>query len=349
MAQRTDGETRPSITQYDLADHLGIGQKTVSRALAGDLRVAPALRARIDAAVKELGYRPNHSARSTRTRRFDSVLFIQVVAESHHRLTPGVIDGIADGLAAAGRPLVIERLVLSDLAAGGAGPRGLLHAMVDGLLVHVDAEPPAIVDTLLAASGLPVVWINRQQAADAICPDDAGVAALMVRRLVAAGHRRIAWFDRQIGFRDPQELHHSRPQRIAGFRTAMHEAGLPAMILSPGYDPGESGHPAWLEAQLRGALPSAIACYGSYEALAVQHAAGRLGIRIPEDLSLITVHHESLVAGVRIDVAALPTEALGRAAAAMLTRRISGQPAEPAIEVPCTLIPGATVTPPRTP
>lgn len=346
MAKRPDGGARRPITQYDIAEHLGIGQKTVSRALAGEARVSPDLRVRIAAAAAELGYRPNASARSIKTRRFDNALLLQIVAKGHHRLAPGIVDGIADGLAEVGRPMLIERLVLADFARDPHPPRALREAMVDGLLIHVDAEPPAEIEALIGASGLPVVWLNRLLAADAVRPDDHAVGGLMVRRLAAAGHRRIAWLDQQLGFRDPGDLHYSRQMRVDGYRAAMESAGLPAVVLTPGYDPGESGHPAWLESCLRGDRPGAIACYGVYEALAVLRAAGRLGLRIPEDLSLITVHHESLVAGVRIDVAALPTEGIGRAGAAMLVQRLGGRRRIPSVAVPFALIPGATVAPP---
>ncbi len=346
VAKQPDTKPPRAITQYDLARQLGIGQKTVSRALAGEARVSPTLRARIEAAADHLGYRPNQSARSIKNRRFDTAMLLQVVAKSHHRLAPGIVDGVADGLAEAGRPLLIERLVLAELAAGGATPRALRQAMVDGILVHVDVEPAAAIEALLATSGLPLVWINRRRPMDAVCPDDAAAAVLMVKRLTAAGHRRIAWLDQQIGYRDPAELHYSRTLRAEGYHSAMQAAGLTPMLLSPSYDPGEGEQQAWLEATLRSARPSAVACYSRYEALAVLYAAGRLGLRLPEDLSLITINHESLVAGLRIDVAVLPTAHMGRAAAAMLVQRIAtGQPV-PSVAIPFGLIPGASVAPP---
>jgi len=346
VATSSEKPSRP-ITQYDLAQSLGIGQKTVSRALAGDGPVSPKLRARIEAAAAELGYRPNQSARSIRSRRFDTAMLIQVVAKRHHRLAPGIIDGIADGLAEGGRALLIERLVLSEMSPDALLPRGLRQAMVDGLLVHADTDPAPAIEAAIAAAGLPIVWLNRRLSVNAVCPDDHGAAVMMVRRLAAAGHQRIAWLDFEVGYRPSDMLHYSRGARLDGYRSAMAEVGLPATVLTPTYEPGDVGHPAWLEARLRAERPSAVACYGGYEALAVIHIAGRMGLRIPEDLSLIMVHHESLVAGVRIDVAALPTETVGRAGAAMLVERLGGRKRCPSVAVPFTMILGATVVPPR--
>ena len=338
---------KPVITQYDLAEHLGVGQKTVSRALAGEPRVAPELRARIVAAAAKLGYRVNQSARSVKSQRFDKVLFLQLVEAADQRIDSGIVDGIADGVSALGRSLVLERLVVPDLLAGGQAPRGLSELMVDGVLVHGHLDPPPAVEALLATCGLPVVWVNRVLDHDAVYPDDHGGARLMVDQLVAAGHRRIAWYDEQSGFRPRGDLHYSRAERIAGYRAAMTAVGLAPQILTPPQDPGRDGQFAWLLARL-GKQPrsTAIACYGGHEALTVLLAAGHLGLRVPDDLSLILAHHDTLVAGIRIDVAQVPSEAMGRTAAAMLGRRLTGTRRTPAVAVPFSVLPGLSVGPP---
>jgi LacI family transcriptional regulator len=338
---------KPFITQYDLAARLGVGQKTVSRALAGEPRVAPELRARILAAAKKFGYRPNQSARSVKSRRFDRVLFLQLVETADSRIDSGITDGISDGLAEIGRSLVIERLVVPDFLAGGPAPRGLQEMMVDGVLVHGNLDPSAQIEVVLASSGLPVVWVNRVLEHDAAYPDDHGGGRLMVERLVAAGHRRIAWFDGMLGFRPAVERHYSRIQRHAGYLAAMSAAELAPRTLSPVKDPGRDGQFEWLLSHLRNLperkRPTAIACYGSYEALTVLHAAGRLGLRIPEDLSLILAHHETLVVGIRLDVALVPSEAMGRAAAALLGWRLANTRRTPAVIVPFNLYSGFSV------
>ncbi len=338
---------KPVITQYDLAEHLGVGQKTVSRALAGEPRVAPELRARIVAAAAKLGYRVNQSARSVKSQRFDKVLFLQLLEAPDQRLDSGIVDGIAGGVSALGRSLVLERLVVSDLLAGGQAPRGLRELMVDGVLVHGHLDPPPQIEAMLAACGLPVVWVNRVLDHDAAYPDDHGGGRLMVDQLVAAGHRRIAWYDEQMGFRQPSDLHYSRAERTSGYRAGMAAARLTARILTPPQDPGRDGQFAWLLVQLaKQPRPTAIACYGGHEALTVLLAAGRLGLRVPEDLSLILAHHDTLVAGIRINVAQVPSEAMGRAAAALLGRRLAGSRRVPAIAVPFNALPGLSVRSP---
>jgi LacI family transcriptional regulator len=338
---------KPVITQYDLAERLGVGQKTISRALAGEPRVAPELRARIIEAARSLGYRPNQSARSVKNQRFDKVLFLQLVEAAHHRIDSGIIDGISDGMAGLGRSLMIERLVLPDFLAGGPAPRGLREMMVDGVLVHGHIDAPTQVEKLLASSGLPVVWVNRIVAHNAAYPDDHGGGQQIVERLIEAGHQRIAWYDEQMGFRPAMELHSSRAQRVEGYRAAMRNAGLVPRELSPPHDPGRDGQLDWLIAQWHAQptkdRPTAIACYGSYEALTVMVAAGRLGLRVPEDLSLMLAHSETLVAGISLEVAQVPTEAMGRAAAALLGRRLSGTRRTSAIAVPFQLLPGFSV------
>ena len=338
---------KPVITQYDLAKRLGVGQKTISRALAGEPRVAPELRARIIAAAQSLGYRPNQSARSVKSRRFDKVLFLQLVETQRQRIDAGIIDGISDGMAELGRSLVIERLVLPEFLAGGPAPRGLREMMVDGVLAHGHVEAPPQVEAMLAACRLPVVWVNRVASHDTAYPDDRAGGRLMVERLVEAGHRRIAWYDGQLGFRPTSAVHHSRGHRRDGYRAAMRAAGLAARELSPASDPGRDGHLEWLIARWRGwpvaDRPTAIACYGGHEALTVMVAAGRLGLRVPEELSLMVAHSEDLVAGIHLDVAQVPAEAMGRTAALLLGRRLDGTRRTPAVAVPFAHLPGASV------
>ncbi len=344
MARQPDGGIRRPITQYDIATRLGIGQKTVSRALSGGALVAPALRSRILAAAAELGYRLNQSARSIRSQRFDAAILLQIVAQRHHRLAPGIVDGVADGLTAGGRALVIDRLVLAE---PGNAPRALSQAMADGIIAHVDGEPPAEADALLSATGLPVVWINRRRPHDSICPDDHAVAVMQVRRLIAAGHRRIAWFDSQVGFRAEADVHFSRALRLEAYRSEMLVTGLTVLPMTPAYDPGETGHIAWLQSQMRALKPTAIATYGHFEAMSVIYAAGRMGLRIPEDVSLTTIHYAKLHAGLTVDTVLLPAEAMGYAAATMLANRIDGRRRMPSVEIPPTMVPGGSVSPPH--
>jgi len=333
---------KPLITQYDLADKLGVGQKTVSRALAGEPKVAPALRARILAAAKLHGYRPNQSARSVRSRRFDSVLLLQLVEAHHHRLNPGLIDGIADGLAACQRSLVIDRLSLADLRAGVI-PRSLREAMVDGILVHGGFDPTPALQTLLTGCGVPVVWINQPLARDAVHPDDQQGARLMTDHLLAAGHRAVAWYDLQFGQAPATTHHYSRAARIAGYRTAMADAGLPALLITPERKLAREENVAWIAAQLRQHRPRALACYGTHEALAAFYAAiALLGWRVPEDLALVLAHHESLSAGLNFTVARVPTAEVGQAAAEMLIARLDGGRPAAARALPFTLLAGET-------
>ena len=135
--------------------------------------------------------------------------------------------------------------------------------------------------------------------------------------------------------------------RLEAYRSEMLAAGLTALSMTPAYDPGEAGQPAWLEAQLRVLRPTAIATYGYFEALSIMYAAGRIGLRIPEDVSLATIHFTKLYAGVTIDTVLLPSEAMGHAAATMLAARIDGRRRMASVEVPPSLTPGGSVSPPR--
>ena len=91
-------------------------------------------------------------------------------------------------------------------------------------------------------------------------------------------------------------------------------------------------------------MPTALATYGEREALtALYTALTHLQWRIPADLSLITAHHQSLVAGIRIEVCRIPTVETGAAAAQLLLQRMAGTKSCPSHVVPCDIVAGASV------
>src|SRR5580704_346190 len=62
--KRTPRRRRNAVTMHEVAKHAGVSPMTVSRALSGDAHVQEHMRQRVQAAIKELGYSPNVSARN---------------------------------------------------------------------------------------------------------------------------------------------------------------------------------------------------------------------------------------------------------------------------------------------
>ncbi len=169
------------------------------------------------------------------------------------------------------------------------------------------------------------------------------------RALLALGHRRIAflrWISpHYLGgqtFLDPVE-----ERRIVGYRLGMQQAGLPPRIEEAG-----KGVPN-LRAAVRALLsrpgrPTALVCQADWAAVRVAREALELGLRIPEDLSVVGFGGEGAefssgrgIASVRVDGAAL-----GEAAARLILKEIDGENQASRIIVPAHFESGDSIAPP---
>ncbi|AUY47627.1 LacI family DNA-binding transcriptional regulator [Streptomyces sp. CB01881] len=203
----------------DVAAAAGVGLKTVSRVVNGESGVTPDTAERVRAAIAELGFRRNDSARLLRTGRTASIAL----------LLEDIGDPFSSALSRAVEVVAAGQGCLLFTGSSGENPdreRELALAFcarrVDGLLVVPagDDHGYLLPET---ASGTPVVFLDRPAAgldADAVLSDNAGGAREGVRHLIRHGHRRI-------GFVGDLPHIHTSAERLRGYRAAMAEAGLP--------------------------------------------------------------------------------------------------------------------------
>lgn len=115
VSQGQGGRVQPSIK--DVARRSGVSYKTVSRVINGEPNVSSSTRTRVEAAVVELGYRPDHTARSLRRGRTQTLRLL-VVRRFERFLTEPFLDevvsGIVDSAARAGYALMLEVAGPSD-------------------------------------------------------------------------------------------------------------------------------------------------------------------------------------------------------------------------------------------
>ena len=203
----------------DVAARAGVSIKTVSNVVNGYVHVAPATRARVQAAIEALGYVPNLAARQLRGGRsgvialavpelpapyFAALAGLIVRAAERHRWTVLIdqTDGRADrerDLLAGLRRHAIDGLIFSPLALSGED------------VVRADG-PPTVLLGARAGRGV----------ADHVAIDNIAAGADATRHLCGLGRRRIA----VIGGQDGPYAAVVR-QRLAGYRAALAEAGLP--------------------------------------------------------------------------------------------------------------------------
>ena len=282
--RRTPRPRRATIV--DVAARAGVSKGLVSFVLNDRPGVAPATRRRILAAVDELGWRPNQTARALVNARAYAVGF--VLARPAELLAvdpffPAFIAGVEAELSARQASLVLQ--VVPGLDAELAAYRQLAaDNRVDGVIVadlRVDDPRPR----MLADLGLPAVTLGRPEGRRR-CPavvleDVAGVVA-SVEHLANLGHQRIAFVS------GPDPFLHARNRRQA-WRSTLQRLDLRDDLTVDGDFSGASGARATARLLRRRATdrPTAIVFANDLMAVAGLAEIARTGRRVPDDVSVV--------------------------------------------------------------
>ncbi|MER7951546.1 substrate-binding domain-containing protein [Streptomyces sp. NPDC096079] len=313
-------------TERALATETGLSVTTVRRAYE-DL-VALGLVERRQGAGTFAAHRPERALADRR--------IVGVLVPDTTFYYPRVLQGIEKELAAAG-----ARLVLAcshyDPAEEDAAVERLLSAGVHGLLLvpslHTATDPGRRAEELLALP-VPAVLVERRLAAhgpgdptEHVCTDHEGGAYDAVRHLRALGHERLGLVART-------DAPTTAPIE-SGFARALGDLGLPAATyerdVMARWDPDRADRAL---AGLRDGGATAALCFGDREAALLLGAARRAGLRVPEDLALISYDNEFAdVAETPLTAVSPPKYQLGRLAAQILLRRLAEGEASPLHQV----------------
>lgn len=321
---RQPGARVPTLA--DVARHAGVAKSTISRVMSGDrtLSIRDDTRQRILDSVEALGYRPNPSARNLRTARSWSIAY--VVPEIDNPIFIQTIHG-------AERAALERHYSILIAHADTAHPdRDLYHRMVlgnrvEGLLVNTVQDPDLLAD--LHRLGAPYVLVNREtdRAEHGVILDNEGGVRLAVRHLVELGHRRI-------GYVSGPTAHYASARRLAGYRSALAEAGMaydPALFAECQFDRAGAERAAGMI--LRGGRtaetmpPTAVVAGNLVIASGITAAAASLGIAVPARLSVISLHDVPAAEMMtpRITAVRFPLFDLGWSAANALLDLIEGR------------------------
>ena len=224
------------VTLQTIADALHVSRSTVSNAYNRPDQLAPALRGRILATARELGYAgPDPAARRLRTGRSGVVGLLFTEALSYAFTDPGA-TGFLSGLARAGERSGTS-LLLVAAPPGREARRTVAEAVVDGFCVYSMSDGHPAVEAVLER-GLPTLIVDEPRVAGVpfLGIDDRGGARMAATHIAARGHRRIGVLAARLrpdGFEGdvtPQRLAAiSFPierDRLAGFEEALGAAGI---------------------------------------------------------------------------------------------------------------------------
>jgi LacI family transcriptional regulator len=334
-------------TLKDVAARAEVSVATAARVLRADpaLVVRPETRARVQAAASALSYRPNGAARGLRTRRSGTLAVF--LPDPQNVMWLEMLRGVER--AAAARDYLV---VVADAHGPTLDPEQLgrlvLERRVDGMLVAFARVHDELVDQI-ASEALPFVAVNSQTGtvAGSVTMDDAEGSRLAVRHLVALGHRRVGFLggrrDTDVGRR-----------REAGYRDAMAEAGLPVRDAWVRAGDFTERTAAALGAELLALpgdeRPTAVYTVSLPTALGLLTAARSAGVRVPTDVSIVTMDDHPLLDHLDPPLTAvrMPMSRMGELATAMLVEAISGKPiAQEVVPDAPELVVRASATAPR--
>ncbi|MEV6976335.1 LacI family DNA-binding transcriptional regulator [Kitasatospora sp. NPDC093806] len=316
------------VTRDDVARVAGTSTAVVSYVINdGPRPVAAATRARVLAAVEELGYRPNRVAQAMARRRTD--LIGMVVPDARQPFFAELAHTVERAAAERGRLLLIGN---SDYANEREAHyiRAFLGMQVDGLiLVTQDPSAPGVTG-VDSPDGTPVVLLHHRAETEqgvAVVADDEGGAREVVRHLLGHGHATVHCFGGTFALSpsDPVTV------RTAGWAAALTEAGLSTKgrLTAAPFDRVRA-HREALVLLARADRPSAVFCATDDQAIGLLRAADDLGIRVPEDLAVVGFDDiaEAVIAGPPLTSVATAQEEMAHAAVDLvLGERADGEPA----------------------
>ena len=279
-----------SPTLKDVARAAGVSEATVSRALhlkPGTAPVSNGTQERVRQVALELGYRPNRLARSLSRNHTDTIGVVlpldpESLGKAYNSL---ILAGVAQAASARGIALALYD---ADPASRRNYARTMRDGRVDGgVIIESTIMTHEQVAQLEEEEGFPIVVVGHRLEGTRVpfvAADDRGASAELTRHLLALGHHRIVHIHFPFG--------HPATQRYLGFLDAVTAAGLadqPGSVVEDrqGDGPGQLDHSAMLrEILARPEPPTAIYAWNDTVAASIIQAATRLGLRVPEQLSV---------------------------------------------------------------
>jgi LacI family gluconate utilization system Gnt-I transcriptional repressor len=264
-----------TITLAHVAARAGVSAITASRALTAPEKLAPETRARVQAAMRELGYLPNLVAGALASARSRAVaVLVPTIANS---IFADTVEGVSAVLEPRGYAVLLAQSGY-DSAREEQALTALLARRPEALVMVGSPATEAGV-ALLKRAGVRVVetWVLPKAAIDAAAGfDNTAAGAAVARHFIAAGCRRLAY----LGGADVRGM-----LRFQGFRCAARAAGLAAprkiVVSVPG-----SADAAMLGAAQLGDADAVFTSTDVY-AVGVLSALRAAGRRVPQDMALI--------------------------------------------------------------
>jgi DNA-binding LacI/PurR family transcriptional regulator len=303
-------------TIRDVATEAGVSRETVSRVINKKDRVAPETEAKVHAAIAKLGYRPNAIAQSLARGRSKTLSLI----------SSNLIDYTFARILHNSEK--IARLHGYTLIASSAPDEETFQTLMDDFIGSQRAEGLMVINAYndnrfkLVPKNVPTVFVGgwdseKGPEVNSVGPDQTSIAEIAVQHLVDLGHRRIAMVSGPLSEKTAQD-------RVNGFITAMHEAGIlfdDSLVVECDWS-ASSGYAAFNQLWEIDQSITAVSAHNDRMAVGVLRAAYDNGITVPEQLSVIGVDDIPLASYFAPSLTTVRLPDLGREAIELLIQSI---------------------------
>ncbi|WP_245632943.1 LacI family DNA-binding transcriptional regulator [Alicyclobacillus kakegawensis] len=274
---KSRGVGHKRVTTSDIARVLGINQSTVSRALSNG-SVSPEKRELILRTAKEMGYRPNSIARGLITGR--SRMIGLVTTDIKNPFYPEVIERFTNVLRELGFHVLFVNSAGDDIDHDDIAP--LVEYEVEGVIA-VSARLSSSLVTRIQDYGIPIVLFNRyirDAPCSAVSCDNVRGGQIVAELFIRTAHTKLAFVSGTVNTSTSID-------RERGFRSALADAGCPGPVVVCGNYTYEGGYNAALQLFDMDERPDGVFCANDIMALGVLDAARSLGIKVPEEVSVV--------------------------------------------------------------
>jgi LacI family transcriptional regulator len=313
---------RRSPTILDVASRAGVSKSTVSNVIRGVIGVSEETRSKVEAAIKQLGYRPNNLARQLVQRR-TNILGV-VVGDLANPFYAEMAKSVERHAAARGYTAMFCNTE-GDSQSELAGIETLLAQRVAGVVfLAFSGDSRTMRETL--QHHVPAVFLGcHADWGDVVAVDDELGGRLATRHLLEAGHRRLAFLS------IPEVSDSSDQARCVGFMTEAEIAGFSVTRIS--------WSPPADDAEINGAVRALRDAFAGEErvtgvfasndvaAVALMEFGDRVGLRVPDDVSIVGFDDVPMagLARIALTTVAQPRDELARKGIETIIERIEGR------------------------